>query len=347
MAVHWKANEQLSRNQPNQHDSWLRVLLHCVIVPEKPTMGIRFSGQLVQRWCALGRGAMTDHIQAFRKQFRLHPELDLGPVQLAVEAIYDAQAIGFEFLSEVEPATPKDGFRIHALLNLMSRIYEHAQAMLVALATGSPASCEALGRTVVEGAVNLMYLAALGDASTLVAFLDSWVQEHDKKLAEWRRRVQGTEDAEQIGKMIAERKELVDGYVEYLAQIQSQCQIEEAQGAKTWPPTLLKRFELLGRQTDYYESYHRLSGASHITGEDTLSYLISLSLDGEYAQRVGAEAWAYSTMMSRLVSKFFVEAVAACVIAYSRVGNEDLQTLRRKLAAGVRELTVAAGVPRV
>ena len=145
-------------------------------------MGIRFSGQLVQRWCALGRGAMTDHIQAFRKQFRLHPELDLGPVQLAVEAIYDAQAIGFEFLSEVEPATTKDGFRIHALLNLMSRIYEHAQAMLVALATGSPASCEALGRTVVEGAVNLMYLAALGDASTLIAFLDSWVhavQERD------------------------------------------------------------------------------------------------------------------------------------------------------------------------
>lgn len=204
-----------------------------------------------------------------------------------------------------------------------------------------------LGRTVVEGAVNLMYLATLGDASTLVAFLDSWVQEHDKKLAEWRKRVQGSEDADQIGKMIAERKGLVDGYLNYLSLIQTQCQIEDAQGANIWPSTLLKRFEQLGRQTDYYESYHRLSGASHITGEDTLNFLMSLSLEDEYRQKIGAEAWAYSTMMSRLVCKFFVEAVAACVIAYNRSANEDLQALRRELAEGVRELAVAAGVPQV
>lgn len=310
-------------------------------------MGNRLSEELQHRRCGLGQGAMADHIHTFRKQFRLDPALDLGTVRLAVDAIYEAQAIGFEFLSEVDPPSPKDGFRIHALLNLMSRIYEHAQAMLVALATGSPASCEALGRTVVEGAVNLIYLATLGDASTLVAFLDSWVQEHDKKLAEWRRRVQGTEDAAHIGKMIAERKELVDGYVEYLALIQAQCQIEEAKESKVWPSTLLKRFEQLGRQTDYYESYHRLSGASHITGEDTLNYLMVLSLDDEHGRRLGAEAWAYSTMMSRLVCMFFVEAVAACVIAYGRSENEDLQTSRRKLANGVRELTVAAGVPQV
>lgn len=290
---------------------------------------------------------MADHIHIFRKQFRLDPKLDLRNVKVAVEAIYEAQGIGFEFLSELEPPTPKDGFRIHSLLNLMSRNYEHAQAMLVALATGSPASCEALGRTVVEGAVNLMYLATLGDASTLVAFLDSWVREHDKKLAEWRKRVQGSEDADQIGKMIAERKGLVDGYLNYLSLIQTQCQIEDAQGANIWPSTLLKRFEQLGRQTDYYESYHRLSGASHITGEDTLNFLMSLSLEDEYRQKIGAEAWAYSTMMSRLVCKFFVEAVAACVIAYNRSANEDLQALRRELAEGVRELAVAAGVPQV
>ncbi|EPJ2922918.1 DUF5677 domain-containing protein [Pseudomonas aeruginosa] len=289
---------------------------------------------------------MADHLHTFRRQFRLDSELDLGTIRIAVNAVYDAQAIGFSFLSDVEPPSPEDGFRIHAFLNLMSRIYEHAQAMLVALATGSPASCEALGRTVVEGSVNLMYLATVGNASTLVAFLESWVREHKKKLGDWGDRVDA-EHAESIGKMIAERKELVDGYAKYLSLVQIQCQIEEARGSYVWPSTLLKRFELLGRQTDYYESYHRLSGASHITGEDTLTALMALSLDDGNRNKVGAEAWAYSTMMSRLVCVFFVEAVASCVIGYGRRDNEDLQALRRGLAKGVHELAEAAGVPQV
>lgn len=290
---------------------------------------------------------MTDHLNTFRHQFKLDPEADLRTVQLAVEAIYEAQAIGFSFLSEVDPAGPKDGFRIHAFLNLMSRIYEHAQAMLVSLATGSPASCEALGRIVVEGSINLMYLATLGNASTLVAFLDSWVQEHNKKLAEWNRRVQGSQHAESVGKMIEIRTEVMAAYAKYLSIVTAECEIEEARGSYVWPPTMLKRFELLGRQTDYYESYHRLSGASHITGEDTLNLLMALTLDDEHAQKLGAEAWAYSTMMSRLVCTFFVDAIAACVLSYGRQGNEDLLTISRGLVEGVRELAEAAGVPQI
>ena len=290
---------------------------------------------------------MADHLNTFRRQFRLSPELDLGTVRLAVEAIYEAQTIGFEFLSEIEPPSPKDGFRIHAFLNLMSRIYEHAQAMLVSLATGSPASCEALGRIVVEGAINLMYLATLGNASTLIAFLDSWVQEHNRKLVEWNKRVQGSESAESVGKMIGIRKEAMAAYAEYLSVVQTECKIGEAQGPYVWPSSILKRFEQLGRQTDYYESYHRLSGASHITGEDTLNLLMALTLDEGHAQKLGAEGWAYSTMMSRLVCMFFVEAIVACVIAYGRQDNDDLSIIRRGLANAVHELSKAAGVPQL
>ena len=152
------------------------------------------------------RSMRVNHLGKFRRQFRLAPTADLRSVQVAVEAIYEAQAIGFSFLSEVVPPSAKDGFRIHAFLNLMSRIYEQAQAMLVALATGSPASSEALGRIVVEGSINLMYLATLGNESTLVAFLESWVQEHNKKLIVWYRRVQEVDEACNVHKMIAARK---------------------------------------------------------------------------------------------------------------------------------------------
>ena len=59
------------------------------------------------------------------------------------------------------------------------------------------------------------------------------------------------------------------------------------------------------------------------------------------------EAWAYSTMMSRIVCTFFVEAIAACVIAYGRQDNEDLSSIRRVLAKGVHELSKSAGIPKV
>lgn len=289
---------------------------------------------------------MTNYLKDFRKQFKLDPKANLQTVQLAVESVYEAQKIGYSYLSEIEPSCPKDGFRIHAFLNLMSRIYEHAQAMLVALATGSPASCEALGRIVVEGSINLMYLAVLGNPSTLVAFLESWVQEHNKKLVEWNKRLQVSPGAERVGKMIAARQEAMDAYASYLSIVKGQCEIEEAQGSYAWPSTMLKRFEALGRETDYYESYHRLSGASHITGEDTITFLMTMRLgNAEHTQRIGAEAWAYSTMMSRLVCTFYVDAIAACLMAYQRQDNDDLKSLRERLVKGVHELAKAAGVP--
>jgi hypothetical protein len=76
------------------------------------------------------------------------------------------------------------GFRIHSLLNLRGRTFEHAQAMLVAMATGSPASAEALARIVVESSVSVMYLAAKGDAGTIIRFFRTWLTEHDRKLTE-------------------------------------------------------------------------------------------------------------------------------------------------------------------
>jgi hypothetical protein len=44
---------------------------------------------------------MADHLRAFRKQFSLDSELNLGTIRIAVNAVYDAQAIGFSFLSDV------------------------------------------------------------------------------------------------------------------------------------------------------------------------------------------------------------------------------------------------------
>ena len=126
-----------------------------------------------------------DYIKEFRNNFKIAKTADLQHVAVAVNSIYAAQSIGMKYLMDFDSLDGHAGLRVHTFINLASRIFEHAQAMLVALATGSPASSEALGRIVVEGSINLMYLTVLGDASTIVGFFQAWVDAHEKKLQDF------------------------------------------------------------------------------------------------------------------------------------------------------------------
>jgi len=285
------------------------------------------------------------YVPAFRKAFKIDKKADLRSAAVAVDAIYKADEIAFSYLGNIDPEDNSTGFRIHVLINLLARNFEHAQAMLVSVSTGSPASAEALGRIVVEGSVNVMYLATLGDSGTIIQFFRSWLHEHDKRLTDWKRKVQGQEYASRVSAMIEERRKLVTGLHNFVEQIETQCGINAHTSATEWPKSLLKRFESLGRETDYFESYHRLSGASHITGEDTLHWLLAQNMPNEVRQQMGNEAWAYSIMMTQISCMFFVDAVAACVIAHGRSTNNDLQDCKNALGKAINEIARDAGVP--
>lgn len=285
------------------------------------------------------------NLKDFRKRFSIDARANLSDVAIAINAIYESQDIGFNYLGNIDAQHEKEGIRIHSFLNLMSRIFEHAQAMLVAIATGSFTSAEALARIVVEGSINLMYLALHGDTGTLINYFQSWVNEHEKKLKEWKKKIEAKPYANEVGKMIDARMDVVIGFKNYIDILKERCEINSQSSSLPWPPILFQRFSTLNLETDYYESYHRLSGSSHITSEDTLLWLISLNLEPEQIQKMGVEARAYSVMMSRMASKFFVEAVAACVISHGRKNNDDLQEHRRKLAQAIHEIASKAGVP--
>lgn len=287
------------------------------------------------------------YLPAFRKSFRLDPKADLRDVAIAVEAIYQANEIAVSYLGNIDPQENSTGFRIHSLLNLLGRVFEHAQAMLVALATRSPASSEALARIVVEGSVNVAYLAVKGNAATLIRFFRAWLREHERKLSEWKSEIANEPYGARVTSMIEERLQLVAGLTTYLDRVEDNCSLKNVEAIPDWPKSLFKRFEALGRQTDYCESYHRLSGSSHISGEDTLTWLLALDLPAEKRHQIAVEAWAYSTMMSRIACTFFIDAVAASVIAYGRAENSDLQACKKSLAKAVAEIAKQAGVPNV
>jgi hypothetical protein len=285
------------------------------------------------------------YLPAFRKSFRLDPKADLRDVAVAVEAIYLANEIAMSYLGDIDPQENSTGFRIHSLLNLLGRVFEHAQAMLVALATRSPASSEALARIVVEGSVNVTYLAAKGNAATLMRFFRAWLGEHERKLSEWKTEIASEPYAARVTSMIEERQQLVLGLTIYLDGVEEHCSLKDVQNVPDWPKSLFRRFEALGRQTDYYESYHRLSGSSHMSGEDTLTWLLALDLPAEKRHELAVEAWAYSTMMTRIACTFFIDAVASSVIAYGRPENADLRACKDSLAKAVGEIAKQAGVP--
>jgi hypothetical protein len=286
------------------------------------------------------------YLSAFRKAFKIDKKANLVDVAVAVEAVYACDDITTQFLADIEPVNNREGFRIHSLLNLMGRTFEHTQAMLVAIGTGSPASAEALARIVVEGSVNVMYLAANGDAGTLVRFYRSWLTEHDRKLTEWKQRIQAEKLITKISAMIEARRSVVHGLGHFLDQVQSQCEIDVSTPTSEWPKSLFHRFQAIGRETDYYEIYHRLSGSSHITGEDTLSWLLAMQ-QPELASRrkFGQEAWAYSIMMTRFASLFFIDAALVCCHSYGMVPSQEMEAHRVSLYRAIDEIASCAGVP--
>lgn len=284
------------------------------------------------------------YLEDFRHTFQLSSEADLSHVKVAVESIYEAYETGINFLGDIDNETNKEGFVIHSQINLIGRIFEQAQGMLVCIATGCPTSAEALARVVVEGSINLMYMAVKGDATTLVAFFDSWLSEHQRKLNEWKLKIIGSENESNIAPMIDTRMRLVEGLVSYLNRLVTACEIERA-NKTVWPKSLFERFKELRRETDYYESYHRLSGASHISGEDTLTWLITSQMPDEMKQKVSLEAVSFSIMMSRMASKFFVEAVAGCCMMHGFTSMHQFDELGKVLAESVLDIALEAGVP--
>jgi hypothetical protein len=285
------------------------------------------------------------HINKFRKSFMLHPKADLRAVAVAIEAVYNANGIADNCFTSTVPVDANGNFRIHALMNLLARVFEHTQAMLVSMATGSAASAEALARIVVEGSINVMYLATHGDSATLVQFFQSWLNEHGRKLGEWKQKIESDGGAIEVIAMIDERKGVVDFLAGFVEHVMRECAIEPSEAKAEWHKSLFKRFQALQRETDYFESYHRLSSASHITGEDTLMWMIGLDLPDEDRQKFGMEAWAYSIMMTRIASMFFVDAAQACVVAFGQPNGTGLTACKQNLARAVGEIGREAGVP--
>ncbi|CAB3739485.1 hypothetical protein R8871_06501 [Paraburkholderia graminis C4D1M] len=285
----------------------------------------------------------TKHITAFRKAFKIDKTLNLSEAAPLIEAIYDAQSEAYTAVWGIDWDTPAVGFRAQTLFNLLSRTYEHVQAMLVASVTGSPASSEVLGRTVIEGAINVTYLAARGNPGMLLNFLHSWVSEHNKKLIDWRQLIADRAPPDVLDR-IDVRQSLLGPLTKYLEGAETHCGLTAERSSSPWPKQLLQRFQALDCEDAYFECYHRLSGACHLTGEDTINYLIAQAMSRDVQVRMAREAWAYSRMMTMFSSLFFLDAADACAQAFGGT-IPSLDAHHTRIVKEIVKIGPAAGVP--
>ncbi len=289
-----------------------------------------------------------NYLSDFRKQHSIDKTANLSSIQASLEGVAEANELAFGYISKIEAKDDSEHFRLLAYTNLIGRIYEQVEGMLATIVINCPTSSEALGRVVIEGSINLTYMAMFGDEKTLLAFFSSWVMEHQRKLDEWSENIKNKEYSEQVQPMIAERMATLKIYNDFVQQGITQFGANEDDFRKIWPKSIYKRFEAIGKEESYYENYHRLSGSSHITAEDTISWLLSLDFDDHQKVKLAKEAWAYSIMMARLSSLFFIDAVAASCIHFGMRSGTELERmteLKINIAKSVEEISKSAGVP--
>ncbi len=281
----------------------------------------------------------------FLKDHNISGKTDLSLVEKSLVCVSAAQDIFDDLIRDGQQVKSNIVQLTH--LNLVGRIFEQVEGMLVCIVANSPTSAEALARVVIEGSVNLMYLAKKGDEYTIHDFFKAWTVEHKRKLSHWKD-VANEEDVELMFQ-IEEREKLVDRLDGWVNRFKGEIEEKGMTQAVCWPGQLLERFKQVDLVQDYYSCYHRLSGSSHFTSEDTILWVLSVLYLKNGNRELSEEAWSYSIMMARYACMYFIGAIQACCECHGLSDKsqvEQLESLRRKALAFAEELKEKAGVPR-
>jgi hypothetical protein len=193
-------------------------------------------------------------------------------------------------------------------------------------------------------------MALHGNARTITAFMGKWLDEHTRKLNEWRKEVEDKEYQEHITALINDRLEALQLYEQYVQLIGRKFKVSPEKYNELWTNSLFKRFDKLKKAEDYYSIYHRLSGSSHMTAEDTISFMLALQMPDHIRIKMSKEAIAYSTMMSRVVCVHFIESLAMCCIYHGMTEKHEIEQfliMKNELLISVEQIKTDAGVPAI
>ncbi len=290
-----------------------------------------------------------NEISEFINHHGLSKDAEIGRIEGAVSIFSNFYDSVMQYMETYEPPTKRHEFLSEVYRNIVGRLQEHVSGMLVCLATKNAPSAEALGRTVLETSINLIFMLQGDREKAFVGYCEEWFVSHEKQLNQWLDYENRLDQETGNISKIKSRKGMLDDQRKIIDELVSSLGMNKCENYReAYPKSLFKRFEQTGKEGQYFTSYHRLSNSSHVLAEDTISWLFGVMQgDSQMLLSMGKEAVAYSQMMCLIVLVTAIESIGMFAIAHNYLDCVGLiQESRNKLIIEVERLSADAGVPQ-
>lgn len=206
------------------------------------------------------------------------------------------------------------------LLSILDRTFEYTEGSITALVTGSTASSEVITRTVVESAINLLFI--LGDDKNgyrLPQYLAYYFDKEQEEIDKWIKLAENMNDEERdVHRSSALRKrDAINKLNEYTNTALSQLGLPTTEKLKTQWPNVAERFRLLNLDVGYRTLYAALCSQTHCDAEDLLNYFVLVSLGNhDLLEKVSLETVHFSRFMIYLGVKYYLMAATGYAIRF-------------------------------
>jgi len=284
-------------------------------------------------------------LRQFCADHNLDPGGDYSAIVVPLRAISECHQLASRTLSAAISDSPKQNAINIAYGNIVGRLHEQAEGMLVCIATHSYPSAEVLARVVLEGSVNLSFQVKHRLEAPLVAYFKKWLESHQRTLEAWKKHETELQDPDGTVRIIEARLEWLGQLGAFLDSLIQELNLDDGGSHNAWPGKIFKRFEDIGAKGTYFTSYHRLSSSSHVLAEDTLLYLQGLSRsDAKVLEELGVMAINYSVMMTYIATISLTQALESFIRFYQPASESRIfKALRAELEKEVDRVSIDAG----
>lgn len=206
------------------------------------------------------------------------------------------------------------------LRSMLDRTFEYVEGAVSAYVTGSTAASEVISRTVIESAINLLFiLVDKRDGSHLTQYLSHYFSNEEKEIDRWLNLADGlTEKGKKIHQSEAIQKQKALAYLKNIID-KSLLELElptTNQVTGKWP-NIAERFKFLNLQVDYRTTYAALCSQTHNDAEDLLNYFVFVSLGNQnLLDKVALETVNFSRLMMYIGVKYYILAASSYAIRF-------------------------------
>lgn len=231
------------------------------------------------------------------------------------------------------------------LLSMLDRAFEHVEGSILAFITGSPASSEVIARTVVESALNIMYILDNDPINGLIQYFSSYINQERKELKRWLELTKKMNEKDsKIHHLHINQKEQALNKLEIFI---NNCknQIGNNNSICDWP-NIFTRFQILGFEIDYRTLYAAMCSQTHNDAEDLLNYFFFVaSGNRKLLEQCGIETVNFSRFLMYSGIDYYLEAARRYAICFKlddalpilNQSKDEVSKLRLKVIVDLRQ----------